>query len=627
MKRCVILFLGTLLVATAASAGPREDIAEEAWVVVEKGTRSGDMTARARAAETLGKIPGKDVAPYLKEALLDPQWPVRRGAIKALVMKGDPQGKARIIEALKDPGVPIEDDVLDLLSVLAPAEGLSLLIDAVTKADNPNRDKLIKAVIAKGPEVAAPVLSAGLAKGDPLFAQHLADVRVPDRAALAALLAKDKNGAVVTAALAWAIEAAIPVPAATLKPLLKAKDDAQRYAAAELLARQGDATAVPVLLPLADRDAASQLRFLKAAAAAPSADVLPRLKKYLAPETPEDLLSWVYLAFAGSTDTDLRKRIEDDLASTLAPRRAAATRAYGRLLGNRALPKLHVLLGDGNPTVRKLAAEALGELAQVESVEHLERAVRDSNRDARFAVVAALSKIRDKSVVPVASYLVYDRDADIRKLAILAVCNANHDSAMPVLRISLEDRDPTVRGPVLMAIARLDMKQALDSFAAALPGLSPETLTALAETFKAEAVPFLRKAADSDRAWARMAALKTAMLLPDQEVAFLKDVAANSPFGDARQAALARLVVRSCPEALAAAGARLMDTVPEVRIAAIQTLATCGADDSLAQVRSALLDPEETVRVAAATSMLSYPKKASKAAPAGPAKAKAKARK
>ena len=56
MKRCVILFLGTLLVATAASAGPREDIAEEAWVVVEKGTRSGDMTARARAAETLGKI-------------------------------------------------------------------------------------------------------------------------------------------------------------------------------------------------------------------------------------------------------------------------------------------------------------------------------------------------------------------------------------------------------------------------------------------------------------------------------------------------------------------------------------------------------------------------------------------
>ncbi len=627
MKRCVILSLGTLLVAVTAFAGPREDIADEAWIVIEKGTRSGDMTARARAVETLGRIPGKDVAPYLKEALLDPQWPVRKGAIKALVLKGDPQGKARIIEALKDPGIPIEDDALDLLSVLTPAEGQALLIDATLKADNPNREKLLKAVIAKGPEAAAPMLSAGLGKGDVLFAARLADVRVPDRATLAALLAKDKNATVVTAALTWAFDTGVPVPAATLKPLLKSKDEAQRFVAAELLARQGDASAVAVLLPLADRDAASQLRFLKAAAAAPSAEVLPRLKKYLAPETSEDLLTWVYLAFAGSTDPDLRKRIEDDLSSTLGPRRAAATRAFGRLLGNRSLPKLHVLLGDGNPTVRRLAAEALGELAQVESVEHLERAVRDTNREARVAVVTALSKIRDKSVVPVASYLVYDRDSEIRKLAILAVCNANHDSAMPVLRISLEDRDPTVRGPVLLAIARLDMKQALEAFGPALPGLSPETLTSLAESFKAEAVPFLRKAADSDRAWARMAALKTAMLLPDLEIAFLKDVAAGSPFGDARQAALARLVVRSCPEALAAATGRLLDTVPEVRIAALQTLATCGADDSLAAVKSALLDPEETVRVAAATSMLSYPKKAGKAAPAAPAKGKAKATK
>lgn len=624
MKRSMFAVLCSVLVPAAAVAGLREDIVEEAFVVVEKGTRSGDMTARAKAVETLGKMPGKDAGPYLKEALLDPQWPVRKAAFKVLVTMGDPQGKARIIEALKDPSIPIEEDAFDLVSTFAPAEGQALLIEAALKADNPNRDKLIKAAVAKGPETAAPLLAAGLAKGDPLFAERLKDVRATDRAGLATLLSKDRNPAVVAATLTWALDAGVPVPAATLKPLLKGKDETLRYAAAELLARQGDGSAVSALLPLADKDEASQLRFLKAAAAAPSADVMPRLKKYLAPETSADLLTWVYLAFAGSTDEDVRKRVEDDLASTLAPRRAAATRALGRLLGNRALPKLHGLLGDGNPLIRKLAAESLGELAQAESVEHLERAVRDVDRDSRLAVVTALSKIRDKSVVPVASYLVYDRDPQIRKLAILAICNANHDSALPVLRISLEDREPSVRGPVLLAVARLDMKQALEVFGSVLPGLGPETLVALVEEFKADALPFLRKAADSDRAWARAAALRAAMLIPDSEVGYLKEVTAGSPFGDTRQAALSRLVTRSCPEALAVAGGRLADPVPEVRIAALQALASCGGDETLAQVKTALLDPEETVRVTAAASMLAYPRKATKALPATKAKAKGK---
>mgnify|MGYP000867944262 CR=1 FL=1 len=623
MKRSLIAFLGTVLLASTAWAGPREDIAEEAWVVIEKATRSGDMTARARAAEVLGQVPGKDVAPYVKEALLDPQWAVRRAAFKTLVALKDPQGKTRIAEALKDPSVPVEEEAYDLVSPFPAAEGLAMLLDAATTAANPNREKVVKAAVARGPEAALPLFSAGLAKGDALFARHLKDFQGPDRVAMAALLAKDKNAAVVAAALAWAAEDDVPVPAALLKPLVKSKDESLRMAAAELLARQGDASAMATLLPLADKDAASQARFLKAAAAAPSADVLPRLKKYLAPETPEDLLIQVYQAFAASKDESLRARVESDLTSTLAPRRAAATRAYGRLKGNLALPRLHELLGDGNPTIRKLAAEALGELAQAESVQYIERAVRDVNRDARLAVVTALSRIRDKSVVPVASYLVYETDPEIRRLAILAVCNANHESALPVLRISLEDRDPGVRGPVFLAMGRLDMKQATEVFGSVLPGLSADTLMALPEVFKAEAIPLLRKAADSDRAWARAAALKASALLPDQEMAFLKDVAAGSSFGDTRQAALARLAARACPDTLAIADGRLADTVPEVRIAALQVLAACGGDDTLIQVRRALQDPEETVRVAAAKAMLAYPKKGARPAPAT-AKGKAK---
>lgn len=623
MRRWALAMVMAAVVPAAVQAGPKEDVVEEAWIVIEKGTRSGDMLARARALETMGKVPGKDVAPWLKEGLQDPQWGVRKATFKALAAKGDPQGKAAILASLRDPAVPVEDDAFDLASVLGPA-ATATLVDAALDGQNPQREKIFKAALARGADAVLPLLSAGLAKGDAVATASLAGVRAPDRAAVAAALAKDKSPATVAAALGWAVAVGVPVPAATLKPLLKAKDEATRFQAAELLARGGDGSAVATLLPLADRDAESQLRFLKAAAAAPSADVLPRLKKYLAPETPENLLQWVYLAFAGSSDADVRARVEGDLNSTLPARRAAAVRAIGRLLGTRALPKLHVLLGDGNPAIRRLAAEALGELAQAESVEHLERAVRDVDRDARLAVVTALSKIRDKSVVPVASYLIYDRDLEVRKLAILAICNANHDSAMPVLRISLEDRDPSVRGPVLLAIARQDMKSALEAFGPALPGLSADTIQALVDAFKADALPFLKIAAGSDRAWARAAALRTIRALPDLEVPFLVGVLGQTAFGDARQAALERLRDLSCPEALKAAEARLQsDPVPEVRITALQVVAACGADDSLAQVKVGLLDPEENVRVAAAAAMLSYPKgKAAKAA--APAKGKGK---
>lgn len=618
-------WLSLLVVAfpAFASAGPKEDLQAEAWPHVEKGTRSGDMLARARAVAALPLFSGKDVAGYLKEALADPQWVVRKAAIKVLAGRGDPDARRMVQEALRDPGLPVEDDAWDIVSTIPPADGRAMIIGALVDPACPTRDRLMQATLRQDIATQAAVLAAGLARGDQYFAARLGEVRWEHRPTIIATLLREKDPRVHAGVLRFIRDTDARVDPAVVRPALKSPDAEVRGLAAEILARTGDAAAAKMLLPLADGDREAQLRFLKAAAAAPSEDLIPRLKKFLAPDTPVDLLVHVYRAFAGSQDAEVRKRVEDDLKSTTMSRRAAATRAIGRLLGTRALPRLNELLVDGSPLIRQLAAESIGELAQAESVEVLERALRDTERDVRLAVIKALSNIHDKAVVGVASFVMYDTDPAIRKAAILAVCNVNHESAMPVLRINVEDADPEIRFHVMRAMIYLDPAQAMTYFDRALAGLKADDLVGLAETFKEAFLPFLKKAAQADRAWARLGAIRAVAMLPAAEKDFLKEVAATSAYADARRASIERLRALSCTDALDVADAVLGDRDPEVRIAAIDAIRSCGDNATVDKVKAALLDLEENVRVAAAAALLSYPKTGRPAAK-GPQKAEPK---
>jgi HEAT repeat protein len=566
------------------------------------------MLARARAILALPAFPGQNVAAYLKEALSDPQWVVRKSAIKVLAPRGDADARRLAAEALKDPGLPVEDDAFDLVSTLPPADGRGMIIAALLDPGIPTRDRLMRAALAQDLPVQAAVLAAGLAKGDDYFTARLSDVRREHRPAMVEALLREKDPRIHASVLRFARDQNVDVPAAAVRGALKSSDPDVRNLAAEILARGGDAAAAKMLLPLADGDKEAQLRFLRAAAAAPSEDLVGRLKRYLDPNTPVELLVHVYRAFAGSLDADVRKRVEDDLKSTTMSRRAAATRAVGRLLGPRALPKLYELLVDGSPLIRQLAAESIGELAQAESVEVLERSLRDTERDVRFAVIKALSNIHDKAVVGVASFVIYDTDPTIRKTAILAVCNVNHESAMPILRINVEDADPEIRYNVMRAMIYLDPSQAMSYFDRAIAGLKGDDLVGLTETFKELFLPFLKKAATADRAWARSGALRAAKLLPAIEKDFLKEIAATNPYSDARRGAIERLETLSCADAIEVADAVAADKDPEVRIAAIGTIQRCGDNSTLEKVKAALLDLEENVRIAAASALLTYPK-------------------
>jgi HEAT repeat protein len=176
---------------------------------------------------------------------------------------------------------------------------------------------------------------------------------------------------------------------------------------------------------------------------------------------------------------------------------------------------------------------------------------------------------------------------------------------------------------VIRAMIYLDPAQALGYFDRSLAGLRADDIVSLTETFKGQFQTFLKKAVESERAWARAGALRAIALLPDVEVAFLKEVAATSQYADVRRGALLRLEARGCADAMDAALAVVKDKDPEVRIAAIGTIERCGDSSTLDAIKAIVLeDREENVRVRAAAALLTYPKSAKKPAPKAPDKGK-----
>lgn len=621
MKRfwvCVFMMVSFPLLAQKDQ--PQDDLIGLTWPVIEKATRSGDVLARSKAIEVLPDVTGKDIQAYLNDAMRDPQWLVRKACIKVLAKQGSPEAYKLAEESLRDPTLPLEEDAFDILSAFKEPDAFRLLFSALLDTNNASREKLLRAVLHESVQIQAKVFSEGIAKGDTFIMERLSDIRQENRKEFVETCLTSNEPKVLTTILKYALEKDVIVAQGLLRPLLKSKDEEVRYCAAENLAKQGDSSAVKVLFPLLDKDDQAKLRVLRAASWAPSDEFVPALKRFLAPETPIELRVQVYQAFAKTSDEEVKAKIEKDLDATVLPLRAAATRAIGRLQGNRALPKLYTLLHDGNPMIRQLAAEAIGELGQAESVEILERALRDTERDVRLAVVRALSKIRDKSVVGVASFVIYDSDPEIRKTAILAICSANVDSALPVLRLNVEDPDPEIRFAVIKSMIYLDPQQALSMFDRALAGLKPEDIVELTEEYKETMLPFLKKAAESERAWARQGAIKAILKLPDKEVEFLKEICVTNQYSDVRKKAVERLEKISCKEGLDVATALVTDKDPEVRIVAYGVISRCGDQSHLELIKNGLLDTEEMVRVAAAGGLLNFAKKGQKKAIQVPAK-------
>ena len=147
-------------------------------------------------------------------------------------------------------------------------------------------------------------------------------------------------------------------------------------------------------------------------------------------------------------------------------------------------------VGDADPSVRALAAEALGtcadvehtlgqagtdedarvreavvtaygELGAVDAVDWLiERARTDDDRLVREAAVAALGAIGDDRAVPVLLELVGDGPPRVRRRAVVALTVFDDPAIEPAIRKAAADRNPGVREAAEMVVGRT-------------PGLSP----------------------------------------------------------------------------------------------------------------------------------------------------------
>jgi HEAT repeat protein len=599
-----------MLISFCAIGKTREELQTSAWPVIEKGLRSGDVLVRAIATQALYKVVNQNLEPYIQDALKDPDPGVQIAVTKALARMNRSEALDYLDKLLRSLDPRVEEGMLkELLQAFPQEKALHALSQVLLDEGVETRKPLLSALFSFGAKPAATIVAQGLKKGDKFFDDALSQIPPEIKGEVLVLLASDKDPSVQVSALTFARDNKVSLPQAFLKGLLKSKDTVIKTLSAENLAMQGDATALPFLLGLLDGSDDDKVRFLKAFIAAPNAEITKKLEVFLSDETPEELLVLAYQAIASSTDDDMKRRIEGDIMSTTIKKRVAGVVAYPKLKGTRGLGMLHDLVQrDGNPTIRKLSAQAIGELAQGESVPILERALRDPERDVRIKAVEALSKIRDRAVINVARYLVFDRDPEIRKKAIIAMCRVNHADALPVVRGLLHDQDPEIRYEVIRAFLSLDKDALKVLFEDAVSGLDAQRFLALAKEFGKDFLPFLEIASNCARPLIRSASIKGAPFVGDAQEDFLVRVAKEGKYADTRKEALLALSRVSCEKALQLASSLFSDPHFEVRLAVADALHVCGNDEIVTILEDMLSDPEEVVRVSAATFLLDFPK-------------------
>lgn len=601
--------------APKKAPAPAIDAALEAqlWEILERGTRTGDIEARGKAVEGIAHLRPGESKRYAAEAANDPQWAVRAGAIHGLMHQGDPAWVKAAQEALTSGSAEERRRVLSVLADAPVDQALGALFGVFDAPKAPNKDKLVDDLIAKGgPLAQAAFERAYVGKGAVPAAFQVAPLRM--RAAdapLLAIAARSSDPQVQQNVLETARKLPADADVSFLEPLLAAKDEAARVAAAELLASHGNPAALPVLLPLVESpDFDRRLSAIRALAGSATPEAATRAVEFFEnsePPPPAQLLPMADALFAltgAAGDARLLPLLQVWLTGTDYEKRTIAAHRLAAIQGARALPTLHELLFDGNPQVRTYAAQSLGALGRSESIPHLQRALDDRDPAVRREVAAALARIKDRAVVDVVAFLVSDMDEEVRLSAARALGNVSHEDALPGLRIALGDRDPQIRLAAFRGLLAIDGRSALQEWPRILGWLEPLVLPQLARENAASFQSFIEAAVAAARPEIRAAAVQaTEALGKTERLALLARLAKESPNLDVRLAALDRLVREQ------GGAARLMlhdlanDPEPGVRRAAIDALSNVGDASSVEVLRAYLVDKDEAIRIGAAAAI------------------------
>ena len=148
-----------------------------------------------------------------------------------------------------------------------------------------------------------------------------------------------------------------------------------------------------------------------------------------------------------------------------------------------ALDILLAGLNDRNAEVRKAAAGALGELGELGAIGFLvQTALFDANAEVRKAAAESLGKLDSAGAVRLLIETLGDRDPAVRVLAAEALGNLGDLTAIdPLLRAALHDEDANVRRAAALALGSLKHTRALNLIVDELTNDDPRVRAAAAE--------------------------------------------------------------------------------------------------------------------------------------------------
>lgn len=599
------------MVAGDVAAKPPKDAVQKAFELLERGTRAGDFDVRATAVAGLGKAPKKDAILLLVDALKDPQWKVRRAAIEALRELKDKRWEAELGRAACDPMVE-EAEVMSLLAVLKPDASMKLLQHHLGTKECVRPERYVTVLSRAEPDLmlaafrGAEKAKAGVVKE--IFQQAVPALPLPAALPLyKAGFAKYPADVQATLIKRFADEK-VEGDLSFVAAVLKQKESANHFVAAELLGLRGNAAGRAVLTAAATgADEALRLRALKAlepiAGAAEFELVKPIIKVR---ETPYDTLIAAYRVYVKSGSNKLAAYLEKELDNTDAPQRAAAVYFLGEVKGRAAIPELHKLASAGAEIVRRAAIDAIGRLGQRESIPVLRDALaRETSRDWQIALLEALTKIKDAEIIPVVRFYVNDTDATVRLAAVRALAAVPDKSGLADLEIAARDRQKEVRELALLTMLNQDPEARYEQFVKALEWIDVALFRAFVKRHGDLVRRHVEAALGHGRDDLRAAAFRALEGLPRAtRVAMLAGLVANSTRPAQKAAALDAVVALEGKGAidllvsLSSGGDELM------RVRAIAHLGRLGHKGAEANLLGWLDDPSEKIKVAAAAAVL-----------------------
>jgi HEAT repeat protein len=561
---------------------------------MEPGPLAMNPADQRRAAEVARLArSGPEGVPALAEMLTDPSWSVRRRVVAALAAAGDAAVPVlcQVLRTRRDD----ETRLAAAVDALAASVGdpRAALAD-LAKDHHPAVRADAAQVLGRRRDPGAVGTLAELSQ-DPDDNVAVSAVeglgRVGGRAAVEALLAAAASGTFFRVFPAIDVLGRSDDPRAVPALARLLEDPLYAFEAARALGRSGEAAAVSPLAALLTSPSEALVRTTAAALAELHARAVERYGKAAAVEGA------LRRAAAGEA---VRRRLAQALSSAERDEQKAIAVVLGIIGGDVALAALARLLDSGD-AVAAAAAAALQRLGPA-SEGQVREALREGPSSRRRAVLPIVNRATSSAEVVLC---LGDADPEVRALAADALARIGATAAVPSLFPLLADENARVVQAVTGSIQALGSAEtkplALAAAAATNGGTRRAALRILAYFGYGEALPHFLEALRSDDARLVEVAVAALPFLDDPRAHETLLVCARDASAEMRRPAVRAMghAATSDPRVVAALLSALEDEDPWVRYYAAQSLGRLGADVASRRLAQLLMDPAGQVRVAA----------------------------